>query len=262
MLLLFAVLTYGVALWEGLPLAMVVPALFALWAVLVIGDHPANLGTVFVMAGAAAAARRWRGPWWSIPLHVAVVAGSAFVVGGLAGLGPSAPYWQVPLLLGYGTAAYLMALQERQPWVTPAAALYVLAAVWLLPDPGSLVSTLALTGGLAVLGLVLSRKLGRPWSWAPYAVAAGASLFAVGRVVPFEAGSLARKPIPGCPRRIGSEEEAVLREQLGAAPDATVLEHGAWWAEQTGQQLSEATMWRAIRRLGWMQPKKYVGNLW
>ena len=69
-----------------------------------------------------------------------------------------------------------------------------------------------------------------------------------------ETGSLERKPIPGYPRRIGPsgpEREAVLRARLEAAPDATVLEHGAWWAEHQGQPLSEATMWRAIRRLGW-----------
>src|SRR5262245_10492226 len=61
-----------------------------------------------------------------------------------------------------------------------------------------------------------------------------------------ETGSLERKPIPGYPRHIGPEREAVLRARLAAAPDATVLEHGAWWAEHQGQQLSEATRWRAI----------------
>ena len=71
-----------------------------------------------------------------------------------------------------------------------------------------------------------------------------------------ETGSLERKPIPGYPRRIGPEQEAVLRARLEAASDATVLEHCAWWAEQEGQQLSEATLWRAIRRLGWTHKKK------
>ena len=72
-----------------------------------------------------------------------------------------------------------------------------------------------------------------------------------------ETGSLERKPIPGCPRRIGPEREAALRARLEAAPNATVLEHCAWWAEQSGQQLSEATMWRAIRRLGWTHKKRH-----
>jgi transposase len=75
-----------------------------------------------------------------------------------------------------------------------------------------------------------------------------------------ETGSLARKPIPGCPRRSGpdqeSSQESSLRARLEAASDATVLEHCAWWAEHQGQQLSEATMWRAIRRLGWTQKHK------
>ena len=72
-----------------------------------------------------------------------------------------------------------------------------------------------------------------------------------------ETGSLERKPIPGCPRRIGVEQEAALRARLEAAADATVWEHGGWWAEQYGQQLSEATLWRAIRRLGWTQKKRH-----
>ena len=70
-------------------------------------------------------------------------------------------------------------------------------------------------------------------------------------------GSLERKPIPGCPRRIGAKQETMLQARLEAAPDATVLEHCAWWAEQYGQQLSEATMWRAIHRLGWTHKKRH-----
>jgi transposase len=70
-------------------------------------------------------------------------------------------------------------------------------------------------------------------------------------------GSLERKPIPGYPRRIGPELEAALRARLEAAPSATVLEHCAWWAEHYGQQLSAATMWRAIHRLGWTHKKKH-----
>jgi transposase len=72
-----------------------------------------------------------------------------------------------------------------------------------------------------------------------------------------ETGSLEHKPIPGCPRRIGPEQEAALQARLEAAPDATVVEHCAWWAEQYGQQLSEATLWRAIRRLGWTHKKRH-----
>jgi transposase len=72
-----------------------------------------------------------------------------------------------------------------------------------------------------------------------------------------ETGSLERKPSPGCPRRIGPEQEVVLRARLQAASDATVLEHCAWWAEHQGQSLSEATMWRAIRRLGWTHNKRH-----
>jgi len=72
-----------------------------------------------------------------------------------------------------------------------------------------------------------------------------------------ETGSLERKPIPGRPRAIRSAQEASLLARLQAEPNATVLEHCAWWAEEYGQQLSEATMWRAIRRLGWTHKKKH-----
>ena len=70
-----------------------------------------------------------------------------------------------------------------------------------------------------------------------------------------ETGSLERKPIPGRPRVLRGEQEAILRARLEAAPDATLQEHCAWWAEQQGQQLSETTMWRALHRLGWTHKK-------
>ena len=72
-----------------------------------------------------------------------------------------------------------------------------------------------------------------------------------------ETGSWERKPIPGRPRAINREHEALLLARLHAAPDATVLEHCAWWAEHQGQQLNEVTMWRAMRRLGWTHKKRH-----
>jgi transposase len=72
-----------------------------------------------------------------------------------------------------------------------------------------------------------------------------------------QTGSLERSPIPGGPRKITREQDAVLRARLEAAPDATVLEHCAWWAAHQGQELSEATMWRAMRRLGWTHKKRH-----
>lgn len=71
-----------------------------------------------------------------------------------------------------------------------------------------------------------------------------------------ETGSVERKLSPGGPRKIHREEDALLLARLEAEPEATVLEHCAWWAEHHGQQVSEATMWRAIRRLGWTHKKR------
>jgi transposase len=87
----------------------------------------------------------------------------------------------------------------------------------------------------------------------------GVSVSAVKRYVvrQQQTGSVQPTPIPGCPRQIGKAQEAILRARLEEAPDATVLEHCAWWAEQQGQELSEATMWRALRRLGWTHKKSH-----
>src|SRR5690348_2388772 len=72
-----------------------------------------------------------------------------------------------------------------------------------------------------------------------------------------ETGSLVRRPIPGGPRKISREQDAILLARLEAEPDATVLEQCAWWTEHQGQSVSEATMWRAMHRLGWTHKKSH-----
>ena len=85
----------------------------------------------------------------------------------------------------------------------------------------------------------------------------GVSVSAVKRYVvrQHETGSLERTPIPGGPRKIERAQDALLLARLAAEPEATVLEHCAWWAEHHGQEVSEATMWRALHRLGWTHKK-------
>lgn len=50
---------------------------------------------------------------------------------------------------------------------------------------------------------------------------------------------------PGGPRKITSPEEAALRAQVAAAPDATLAEHGAAWVAGGHRAVS-----RAWARLG------------
>jgi transposase len=71
-----------------------------------------------------------------------------------------------------------------------------------------------------------------------------------------QTGSVTPRPIPGMPRHLDPEGDRQLQARLAAEPDATVLENCAWWAEVSGQHVSEATMWRAMHRLGWTHKKK------
>ncbi len=64
-----------------------------------------------------------------------------------------------------------------------------------------------------------------------------------------ESGTLA--PRPGRPRRIGPRHIAALTAPVQGHPDATLAEHCARWEAAHGVRLSEATMSRALARLGW-----------
>ena len=63
-------------------------------------------------------------------------------------------------------------------------------------------------------------------------------------------GSLADRPRPGRPPRIGPDRYAALRAQVLAGPDATLAEHCDRWAAATGVRVSAPTMSRLLARLG------------
>lgn len=68
-------------------------------------------------------------------------------------------------------------------------------------------------------------------------------------------GDLAPHTPPGRARSISADQEAALRRQLEAAPDATLAAHVAQWTADYGTSLSTWTMARAIRRIGWSRKK-------
>jgi transposase len=70
-----------------------------------------------------------------------------------------------------------------------------------------------------------------------------------------ETGHLTVKPIPGRPPKKRAALEAELSPQLAAHHDVTVEEHCQLWVATHGQQVSTATMRRAIARLGWTWKK-------
>src|SRR5688500_15249996 len=65
-----------------------------------------------------------------------------------------------------------------------------------------------------------------------------------------EAGTVAPKPRPGRPPRLGPTAAPALAAQVGSAPDATLAEHRDRWAAATGVRVSAATRSRALARLG------------
>jgi len=72
-----------------------------------------------------------------------------------------------------------------------------------------------------------------------------------------ETGGLAPRARGGPrPMAIGPGQQAALRAQLEAAPDATLAQHAATWEREQGLRVSLWTMRRAILRLGWTRKKR------
>jgi transposase len=68
-------------------------------------------------------------------------------------------------------------------------------------------------------------------------------------------GDLTPQTPPGRARSIPADQEAALRRQVEAAPDATLAAHAAQWATDYGTRVSSWTIARALRRLGWSRKK-------
>jgi transposase len=60
---------------------------------------------------------------------------------------------------------------------------------------------------------------------------------------------------PGRSATIAPHQYAALHAQLDAYPDATFVQHAASWNEAHGTTLSQWTLGRAIRRIGWTRKK-------
>ena len=61
---------------------------------------------------------------------------------------------------------------------------------------------------------------------------------------------------PGRQPTITPDQRAALEAQLQGHPDATLAEHAARWNAAHGTSLSQWTLGRAIRRLGWTRKKR------
>lgn len=193
-LLFFAVLAYVVALWEGARLATVVPGALALWAIALVSSPMAGMVLVFALIGAGAALREVRGPYWGAAWQIAAGVGVWLVLPNLLTL-PGGAWWQVGFLLAVALAAYLVAVQERQPIVSGVAVLYAVWAAWFVEGDAQFALTVALTFVLAAPGVVLRvppfrGNIWRVWAYAPYAAAIGVSLLACGRVAPLHHNTL------------------------------------------------------------------------
>jgi transposase len=68
-------------------------------------------------------------------------------------------------------------------------------------------------------------------------------------------GDLTPHSPPGRARSIPAEQEAALRRQVEAAPDATLAAHATQWAADYGRHVSPWTIGRALRRMGWSRKK-------
>lgn len=71
-----------------------------------------------------------------------------------------------------------------------------------------------------------------------------------------ETKQLTPRPVAGRPSIKGKALDEGLVEQLREHPDATLAEHCELWWEQTGVNISSATMSRAMKRARWTLKKK------
>lgn len=187
LLLVFALLATIATLWDNLPWALFIPALFGLIATVATpGLH--GVALTVALAAAGMLLRQMRGRWsWSIAWYIAALFASLFqllVVIFQAIQSTVPPDRPVYVALVFALIAYMAAVVERQPWLTVVVPVYVFIAAITAREPQSFVKTLAITYGVVIVGLALRQSMGRRWALACYLSAILPSILAVLRVTP------------------------------------------------------------------------------
>jgi hypothetical protein len=187
LLLVFALLATIAILWDNLPWALFIPALFGLIATVATpGLH--GVALTVALAAAGMLLRQLRGHWhWSIAWYIAALFASllqllvAIIQAIQSTVSPDRPVY---VALVFALVAYVAAVVERQPWLTVVVPVYVFIAAITAREPQSFVKTLAITYGVMIVGLALRRSIGRRWALACYLSTILPSILAVLRATP------------------------------------------------------------------------------
>lgn len=219
MALAVAALMAVAALRERSALWLIAPALMALLSVFAASDLWPLVVVTLALVAAGALCRWRRGPGWGAAWHGAALAASVFTIGYTLAGAHGGPGRSVALALVFMVVAWLVAWQERLPWLTAIAAPYALVALWRvgalpLDDRAKLGLTVALALGLAGIGALARARLGRPWALAWYGMAVAGSLLTLPRMTPY-------------PDQAGLQE-AILLVYAAVAFGVALLEDSSW----------------------------------
>jgi hypothetical protein len=206
-LLVLALVAYAVALVERSAWLTPLAALYGIWAIFVVPGPDqflstaaiafgaillgalfsllarwSRLNTIFGEAQGIAGRLRWTAVWYAI----AVIASLALPF-------RSGAYSDIFYIALFALAVevYLVALLvERAPLLTAAAVLYGWWGALVLPDVYQLEVTVALAGGVALLGGGVRLIAGRQWAISLYALGALVSLVSLTRIIPYDANTM------------------------------------------------------------------------
>ena len=154
LLLVVALLAGIAAWWEQHPAAMVAPVSLAFVALLLTPNAIVQTVLVFVFVAVGIGLRQARGRFANVAWLAAAALASLIATTGLRDPAIAGPWFQVGALLALAVVAYIVAAQERAPWLTLAAVAYALLALLLMPAPDNLAPTIAFTIGAVLAGLV------------------------------------------------------------------------------------------------------------
>lgn len=71
-----------------------------------------------------------------------------------------------------------------------------------------------------------------------------------------ESGSLKARVRPGATRRVPQAQHEAVAAQMRRHPQHSLEEHARLWEQEQGQRLSDTTLWRTLKRMGWSHKKR------